>query len=66
LVYRYRLRRGESLRNVYFMGAQEPCKSGTTVLKAEIDEEVCAILNATPRGPSTGRTAIKAINQFWR
>jgi hypothetical protein len=48
------------------MGAQEPCKSGTTVLKAEIDEEVCAILNATPRGPSTARIAIKVINYFGR
>jgi len=61
---------GESffVRHCYFTGGQDPYKRLKTALKAEIDHDTWATLNATesrpfPR-PESGRIAVKAINDY--
>lgn len=61
---------GESffVRHCYFTGGQDPYKRLKTSLKAEINKEAWASLNATtsrpfPR-PASGRIAVKVINDY--
>jgi adenine-specific DNA-methyltransferase len=61
---------GESffVRHCYFTGGQDPFKRLKTALKADIDEDAWASLYATtsrpfPR-PSTGKIAVKVINDY--
>lgn len=61
---------GESffVRHCYFTGGQDPYKRLKTALKAEIDQETWATLNATvsrpfPR-PESGKIAVKVINDY--
>jgi adenine-specific DNA-methyltransferase len=61
---------GESffVRHCYFTGGQDPYKRLKTALKAEIDHDTWATLNATesrafPR-PESGRIAVKVINDY--
>jgi adenine-specific DNA-methyltransferase len=56
------------VRHAYFLGANDPYKSLTTALKAEIDEDAWATLyretsRPFPR-PDSGRIAVKVINHF--
>ncbi|WP_031279418.1 site-specific DNA-methyltransferase [Candidatus Microthrix parvicella] len=61
---------GESfyVRHAYFTGGQDPYKKLKRALKAEIDEEVWAGLYRTESRPfpkpSTGRIAVKVINDY--
>ena len=56
------------VRHAYFLGAPDPYKSLKTTLRAEIDEEAWDTLHSdTSRPfpkPSTGRIAVKVINQL--
>ena len=56
------------VRHAYFLGANDPYKSLKTTLKAEINEEAWATLNAdTSRPfdkPQSGRIAVKVINHL--
>jgi len=61
---------GESffVRHCYFTGGQDPYKRLRTALKAEIDQDTWATLNATesrpfPR-PESGKIAVKVINDY--
>ncbi len=61
---------GESffVRHCYFTGGQDPYKRLKTALKAEIDPDAWATLNATesrafPR-PDSGKIAVKVINDY--
>lgn len=61
---------GESffVRHCYFTGGQDPYKRLKTALKAEIDHDTWATLNATesrpfPR-PESGKIAVKVINDY--
>jgi adenine-specific DNA-methyltransferase len=61
---------GESffVRHCYFTGGQDPYKRLKTALKAEIDQDTWASLNATesrpfPR-PESGKIAVKVINDY--
>lgn len=61
---------GESffVRHCYFTGGQDPYKRLKTALKAEIDPDTWATLNATesrpfPR-PESGKIAVKVINDY--
>lgn len=61
---------GESffVRHCYFTGGQDPYKRLKTALKAEIDQDTWATLNATesrpfPR-PESGKIAVKVINDY--
>jgi adenine-specific DNA-methyltransferase len=61
---------GESffVRQCYFTGGQDPYKRLKTALKAEIDQDTWATLNATesrpfPR-PESGKIAVKVINDY--
>jgi adenine-specific DNA-methyltransferase len=61
---------GESffVRHCYFTGGQDPYKRLKTALKAEVDPDTWATLNATesrpfPR-PESGRIAVKVINDY--
>jgi adenine-specific DNA-methyltransferase len=61
---------GESffVRRCYFTGGQDPYKRLKTALKAEIDPDTWASLNATesrpfPR-PESGKVAVKVINDY--
>jgi adenine-specific DNA-methyltransferase len=61
---------GESffVRRCYFTGGQDPYKRLKTALKAEIDHDTWASLNATesrpfPR-PESGKVAVKVINDY--
>jgi len=61
---------GESffVRHCYFPGGQDPYKRLKTALKAEIDHDTWATLNATesrafPR-PESGKIAVKVINDY--
>jgi adenine-specific DNA-methyltransferase len=56
------------VRQAYFLGQNDPCKSLKTSLKAEIDQEAWESLNcdiSVPFAkPSTGRIAVKVINHL--
>ena len=56
------------VRHAYFLGASDPYKALKTTLKAEIDEDAWSSLNSdTSRPfdkPTTGRIAVKVINQL--
>ena len=56
------------VRQAYFLGQNDPYKSLKTSLKAEIDQEAWESLNSDTSAPfvkpSTGRIAVKGINQF--
>jgi adenine-specific DNA-methyltransferase len=61
---------GESffVRHCYFTGGQDPYKRLKTALKAEVDQDTWATLNATesrsfPR-PESGKIAVKVINDY--
>jgi adenine-specific DNA-methyltransferase len=61
---------GESffVRHCYFTGGQDPYRRLKTALKAEIDQDTWATLNATesrsfPR-PKSGKIAVKVINDY--
>ena len=61
---------GESffVRHCYFTGGQDPYKRLSKALRADIDEEAWASLYDTvsrpfPK-PSTGRIAVKVINDY--
>ena len=61
---------GESffVRHAYFLGDNDPYKSLKTALKAEIDADAWATLNRAISvpfdAPSTGRIAVKVINDY--
>jgi adenine-specific DNA-methyltransferase len=61
---------GESffVRHAYFLGDNDPFKSLKTALKADIDEEAWSTLNRSTSvlfsTPSTGRIAVKVINDY--
>jgi adenine-specific DNA-methyltransferase len=56
------------VRHCYFTGGQDPYKRLKTALKADIDADAWATLNATTSRPfpvpSTGRIAVKVINDY--
>ena len=56
------------VRHCYFTGGGDPYKRLKVALKAEIDEEAWATLNSTVSRPfdvpSTGRIAVKVINDY--
>ena len=61
---------GESffVRHCYFTGGQDPYKRLKTALKAEIDQDTWATLNATESRPfsrpESGKIAVKVINDY--
>jgi adenine-specific DNA-methyltransferase len=61
---------GESffVRHCYFTGGQDPYKRLKTALKAEIDPDIWATLNATESRPflrpESGKIAVKVINDY--
>lgn len=61
---------GESffVRHCYFTGGQDPYKRLKTALKAEIDQDAWATLNATESRafarPESGKIAVKVINDY--
>ena len=61
---------GESffVRHAYFLGDNDPYKSLKTALKADIDVEAWSTLNRATsvpfKAPSTGRIAVKVINDY--
>lgn len=56
------------VRHCYFTGGNDPFKRLKTALKAEIDADAWATLNATVSrpfpAPATGRIAVKVINDY--
>ena len=54
------------VRHAYFLGANNPCSSLKTTLKAEIDSEAWELLHSdtsrTFEKPKSGRIAVKVIN----
>ena len=56
------------VRHCYFTGGNDPYKRLKTALKADIDEDAWATLYATESrpfpSPSTGKIAVKVINDY--